>query len=193
MSCKHFSLQRALHAGDPQEESLGPARDAPLHRVLIHLGSRGVDSGFHLHSVLGVACEALLQHFVDLVLPSRPDVVVERFEVWRICKESRREQCHSGGPDEIALSPSGCSNEPRALGILALPFSVEDTKCGSQTPPSNVAPAATMMPFMNFATLESHHVWLQVSLSADFSHALCRPVQAKPALYMPLSWPKGTE
>ena len=53
MSCKHFSLQRALHAGvleaaalflDAEEESLGPARDAPLHHVFIHLGPRGVDS-----------------------------------------------------------------------------------------------------------------------------------------------------
>ena len=56
--CKHFSPQRAPHAGvfeaaalffDAQEESLGPARDAPLHRVLIQLGPCGVDSGFHLH------------------------------------------------------------------------------------------------------------------------------------------------
>ena len=103
-SCKHFSLQRALHAGeleaaalflDAQEESLGPARDAPFHRVLIHLGPRGVDSGFHLHLVLGMACEALLQHFVDLVLPSRPNVVVERVEIWRICRESWREQRRS--------------------------------------------------------------------------------------------------
>ena len=79
-SCKHFSLQRALHAGkleaatlflDAQEESLGPARDAPSHHALIHLGPRGVDSGFHLHLVLGMAC-------IDLGLPSRPDVVVER-------------------------------------------------------------------------------------------------------------------
>ena len=99
ISCKHFSLQRAPHTTvfeaatllfDTQEESLGPARDAPLHRVLIHLGPRGVDSGFHLHFILGVACGALLQHFVDLVLPSRPDVVVERIEIWRICRESQR-------------------------------------------------------------------------------------------------------
>ena len=63
ISCKHFSLQRAPHAGvfeaavlffDAHEESLGPARDAPLHSVLIHLGPRGVDSGFHLHFVLGL-------------------------------------------------------------------------------------------------------------------------------------------
>ena len=55
ISCKHFSLQRAPHAGvfeaaalifDAQEESLGPARAAPLHRVLIHLGPRNVDFQF---------------------------------------------------------------------------------------------------------------------------------------------------
>ena len=105
VSCKQFSLQRALHAGvfeaathflDEHEESPGPTRDAALHRVLIHPGPRGVDSSFHLHLVLGVACEALLQHFVDLVLPSRPDVEVERIEIWRICKESRRQECRCG-------------------------------------------------------------------------------------------------
>ena len=158
-SCKRFSLQRAPHAGvfeaaafffDAYEESVGPARDAPLHRVLIHLGPRGADSGFHLHFVLGVACEALLQHFVDLVLPSRPDLVVERIKIWRICRESQREQCRCGrqvrcitapischggavpgrtrllawrNPCQSALSPSGCSNEPRARGIQAMPFS----------------------------------------------------------------------
>ena len=97
ISCKHFSLQRAPHAGvfeaaalffNAHEVSLGPARDAPLHRILIHLGPRGVDSGFDLHFVLGVPCEALFQHFDDLGLPSRPDVVVERIEIWRICRES---------------------------------------------------------------------------------------------------------
>ena len=106
ISCKQFSLRRAPHAGaseaaafffDAHEESLGPARDAPLHLILIHL-ARGVDRGFHLHFVLGLACEALLQHFVDLVLPSRPDVVVERVEFWRICRESWREQCRRGRP-----------------------------------------------------------------------------------------------
>ena len=74
ISCRHLSLQRALPAGvleaatlilDAQEVSLGPARDAHLHRVLIQLGPRGVDSGFLLHFVLGVACEELLQHLVD--------------------------------------------------------------------------------------------------------------------------------
>ena len=145
-SCKHFSLQRALQAGvleaatlflDAHEEALGPARDAPLHRVLIHLGPRGVDSGFHLHFVLGVACEALFQHLVDLVLPSRPDVVVERVEIWRICRESWREQRRRGRPVrcitapncvmaelwQSALSPSGCGNEPTARGTQAMPSS----------------------------------------------------------------------
>ena len=116
-SCKHFSLQRALHAGvleaatlffDAHEESLGPARDAPLHRVLIHLGPRGVDSGFHLHLILGVACEAFFQHFVDLVLPSRPDVVVERVEIWRICRESWREQRRRGRPVRCITAPNSC-------------------------------------------------------------------------------------
>ena len=117
ISCEHFSPQHTLHSGvfeaatlfsDAQEESLGPARDAPLHRVLIHLSLRGVDSGFHLHFVLGVACEALLQHFVDLVLPSCPDVVLERIEIWRICRESRREQCRCGRPVRCITAPISC-------------------------------------------------------------------------------------
>ena len=117
MSCKHFNLQRALYAGvleaaafffDAQEESLGPVRDAPLHRVLIHLGPRDGDSGFHLHLVLGLACEALLQHIVDLVLPSRPDVVIERVEIWRICREPWREQCRRGRPVRCITAPISC-------------------------------------------------------------------------------------
>ena len=68
ISCKPFSVQRANHAGvfeaaafffDAHEESLGPALDAPLHGVLIHQGPHDADSGFHLHFVLGLACEAL--------------------------------------------------------------------------------------------------------------------------------------
>ena len=101
ISCKQFSLQRAPHAGvfeaaafffDAHEESLGPARDAPLHRVLIQLGPRGVDSGFHLHfrSWLGLrrAPSALCR-------PSCADVVVERVEIWIICRESWREHCRA--------------------------------------------------------------------------------------------------
>ena len=157
ISCNQFSLQRAPHAGvfeaaafffDAHEESLGPARDAPLHRVLIHLGPRGEDGGFHLHFVLGLACEALLQHFVDLVLPSRPDVVVERVEIWRICRNPGVNSVAVGGhfaasPRQfvswricgcarpsllhdksmpICAVPSECRDEPRARGIQGMPF-----------------------------------------------------------------------
>ena len=152
-SCKQFSLHRTLHADeleaatlflDTQEESLGPARDAPSHCVLIHLGPRDVDSGFHLHLVLGMACEGLLQHFVDLVLPSRPDVVVERLEISRICRKSWREQCGRGRPVRCR------ANSPWYSGDAI--FTVEGTKCGSQIPPSNVA-------VLHFSVLQRLYVW----------------------------------
>ena len=100
ISCKQFSLQRAPPAGvfeaaafffDAHEESLGPTRDAPLHCVLIHLDPRGADSGFHLHFVLGLACEALLQHFVDIVVPS--------LKMWTVFFDSSKQEKNGRQPD----------------------------------------------------------------------------------------------
>ena len=48
------------------------------------------------------------QHIVDLVLPSRPDVVVERVDIWRICRESWREQCRRGRPVRCITAPISC-------------------------------------------------------------------------------------
>ena len=103
-------------------------------------------------------------------------MVVERVEIWRICRESWREQCRRGRPVRCNTAPISChggavdvllhdkihanlrcrlrdvvmSQEP--VVSRRCHFAAECTKCGSQTPPSNVAPAATMMLFMNLSS-----------------------------------------
>ena len=216
ISCKQFSLHRAPHAGvfeaafflDAHEESLGPARDAPLHRVLIHLGPRGVESGFHLHFVLGLACEAFIQHFVDLVLPSRPDVVVERVEICGLCTKTRRELCRCGRPVRCITAPMSCHGGAVAGRAVLLHDEIHaNLRCllrdvaVSQEPvvfrrchfhsgrhemrlPYTTVQCGTSSnhdAFHEFVTLESDHAWFQASLSGDFrmhSAILC----AEPAL-----------
>ena len=180
MRCCAYIFEAAALFFDAHEESLGPARDAPLHRVLIHLGPRGVDSGFQLHFVLGVARQALLQHFVDLVVPSRPDVVIERIEICRICRETWREQCRRGRPVRCITAPISChggavAGRPvllhdeihanlrcRIRDVVMSQESVVFRRCD---PTVQRGTSTNHDDFHEFVTFESDHAWFQVSLS----------------------------
>ena len=109
------------------------------------LWNRAIQTATYISFVFDVTYEAFLQHLVGLVLSSRPNMVVERIEIWWIYSESWDEQFRRGravrcittsvscwsravtgrpsawrNPCQSTRSSSGWSNVSRVCGIQTM-------------------------------------------------------------------------